>query len=62
MRKSLWAAAVLYFSSCQIGCLMADPPTIEVPLETVCFIIVKAREFDVKDSVADPEFWLEFHR
>jgi hypothetical protein len=34
---------------------MADPPTIDVPLETVCFIIVKAREFDVKDLVTEPD-------
>jgi hypothetical protein len=34
---------------------MADAPTIEIPLETVCFIIVKAREFDAKDVVTDPD-------
>ena len=34
---------------------MADSPTIEIPLETVCFIIVKAREFDAKDIVTDPD-------
>jgi hypothetical protein len=27
---------------------------LEVPLETVCFIIMKAREFDAKDAVTEP--------
>ena len=27
---------------------------LEVPLETVCFIIMKAREFDAKDPVTEP--------
>lgn len=27
---------------------------LEVPLETVCFIIIKAREFDAKDPVTEP--------
>lgn len=32
---------------------MADP-TLGISSENVCFIIVKAREFDVKDSVSEP--------
>ena len=33
---------------------MADP-TLTVSSETVCFIIVKAREFDAQDVVTDPD-------
>jgi hypothetical protein len=33
---------------------MADP-TLIVSSENVCFIVVKAREFDVQDVVTDPE-------
>ena len=33
---------------------MADP-TLIISSESVCFIIVKAREFDVQDVVADPD-------
>ncbi len=33
---------------------MADP-TLTVSSESVCFIIVKAREFDAQDVVTDPE-------
>lgn len=36
----------------------ADPnsvPELTVSPETVCFIIVKAREFDVKDPVSEPD-------
>jgi hypothetical protein len=33
---------------------MADP-TLTVSSENVCFIIVKAREFDVQDVVTDPD-------
>jgi hypothetical protein len=33
---------------------MADP-TLTVSSESVCFIIVKAREFDVQDVVTDPD-------
>jgi len=29
-------------------------PELTVPLEKVCFIVMKAREFDVKDPVTDP--------
>lgn len=32
----------------------ADLPEIRVPLDTVCFIIEKAREFDVKTGSSDP--------
>ena len=31
-----------------------DLPEIRVPLDTVCFIITKAREFDVKAGSSDP--------
>ncbi|WP_429925703.1 DUF3775 domain-containing protein (plasmid) [Agrobacterium vitis] len=30
-------------------------PELAVPLKTVCFIIFKAREFDVKEEVTEPE-------
>ena len=33
---------------------MADP-TLNISSENVCFIIVKAREFDVQDVVTDPD-------
>ena len=33
---------------------MADP-TLTISSESVCFIIVKAREFDAKDVVTDPD-------
>ena len=33
---------------------MADP-TLTISSESVCFIIVKAREFDVQDVVTDPD-------
>jgi Protein of unknown function (DUF3775) len=33
---------------------MADP-TLSISSENVCFIIVKAREFDVQDVVTDPD-------
>jgi hypothetical protein len=33
---------------------MADP-TLNISSESVCFIIVKAREFDVQDVVTDPD-------
>jgi Protein of unknown function (DUF3775) len=32
-----------------------DPPSLTITTEKVCFIIVKAREFDVKDVVTDPD-------
>ena len=32
---------------------MADP-TLKISSESVCFIIVKAREFDMQDVVTDP--------
>ena len=34
---------------------MRDTPTLAISPEKVCFIIVKAREFDVKDVVTDPD-------
>jgi hypothetical protein len=33
----------------------ADMPELTVPLDTVCFIIDKAREFDVKAGSSDPD-------
>jgi hypothetical protein len=32
-----------------------DPPSLSIATEKVCFLIVKAREFDVKDAVTDPD-------
>lgn len=32
-----------------------DIPALAVPLEKVCWLIVKAREFDVKDVAGDPD-------
>lgn len=34
---------------------MRDTPTLAISPEKVCFIIVKAREFDVKDVVTEPD-------
>jgi hypothetical protein len=34
---------------------MITTPTLSISPEKVCFIIVKAREFDVKDVVTDPD-------
>jgi hypothetical protein len=31
-----------------------NPPSLSIATEKVCFIVVKAREFDVKDAVTDP--------
>jgi hypothetical protein len=33
----------------------APPPALTISPEKVCFVIVKAREFDVKDETADPD-------
>ena len=33
----------------------SDLPDIRVPLDTVCFIIAKSREFDVKTASSDPD-------
>ena len=30
-------------------------PALQIPLEKVCFIIMKAKEFDAKDEVTDPD-------
>jgi hypothetical protein len=32
----------------------APEPTLQIPLEKVCFVIMKAKEFDAKDEVTDP--------
>jgi hypothetical protein len=34
---------------------MADFPTLSISPEKLCFVIAKAREFDVKDVVTDPD-------
>ena len=35
---------------------MSDlPPCLSIATEKICFLIVKAREFDVKDAVTDPD-------
>ena len=31
------------------------PPSLTIPVEKVCFIIVKAREFDAKDATTEPD-------
>jgi hypothetical protein len=32
-----------------------NPPSLSIATEKVCFIIIKARQFDVKDVVTDPD-------
>jgi hypothetical protein len=32
-----------------------DVVELEIPIKKVCFIIIKAREFDVKDAVTEPD-------
>lgn len=32
-----------------------EPPSLSIGTEKVCYVIVKAREFDVKDVVTDPD-------
>jgi hypothetical protein len=32
-----------------------NPPSLTIGTEKVCFIIIKAREFDAKDAVTDPD-------
>jgi hypothetical protein len=32
-----------------------NPPSLTIATEKICFIIIKAREFDVKDEVTDPD-------
>jgi Protein of unknown function (DUF3775) len=35
---------------------MSKPPaTLTIATEKICFLIIKAREFDVKDAVTDPD-------
>ncbi|HUW81148.1 MAG TPA: DUF3775 domain-containing protein [Acidocella sp.] len=34
---------------------MDEVPNLSIPLETLCFIIAKARQFDAKDEVTDPD-------
>jgi Protein of unknown function (DUF3775) len=33
---------------------MPDPPSLVISSDKVCFIIIKGREFDVKDGVSEP--------
>ena len=33
----------------------SDETVLQIPLEKVCFIIMKAKEFDAKDEVTDPD-------
>lgn len=33
---------------------MPRPPNLSIALDKVCFIIIKARQFDVKDDVTEP--------
>jgi hypothetical protein len=35
--------------------MMITAPTLSISPEKVCFFILKAREFDVKDAVSDPD-------
>jgi hypothetical protein len=32
-----------------------DAPDLSIPADKLCFIIAKARQFDVKDVVTDPD-------
>jgi hypothetical protein len=32
-----------------------EPTELEISPESVCFVIIKAREFDVKDAVSEPD-------
>jgi hypothetical protein len=41
--------------STQTGIETDDVPALAIPLEKVCWIIIKAREFDVKDAPMDPD-------
>ncbi|WP_298224139.1 DUF3775 domain-containing protein [Acidocella sp.] len=34
---------------------MVRYPILSIPLETICFVIAKAREYDAKDEVTDPD-------
>jgi hypothetical protein len=41
---------------CQpVPCDDDHAPTLSISLEKVCFFVAKAREFDVKDAVTDPD-------
>jgi hypothetical protein len=43
-------------STTQMGAASGDDlPTLTISPEKVCFIIIKAREFDVKDAVTEPD-------
>ncbi|MCI0465597.1 MAG: DUF3775 domain-containing protein [Beijerinckiaceae bacterium] len=35
--------------------MLKEPPSLSIATEKVCFIVIKAREFDVKDVVTDPD-------
>ena len=34
---------------------IAEPTELQISPEKVCFIVIKAREFDVKDAVTEPD-------
>jgi hypothetical protein len=34
--------------------MAANPPDLLIATEKVCFVVIKAREFDAKDAVTDP--------
>ncbi|WP_200939979.1 DUF3775 domain-containing protein [Bosea sp. Leaf344] len=34
---------------------MADIPTLAIATDKVCFVVVKARQYDVKDAVTEPD-------
>ena len=36
-----------------------DAVTLTISPEKVCFIIIKAKEFDAKDEVTEPDFGIE---
>lgn len=48
--------AAVIFTRTRFGADMADTlPSLSISPEKVCFVVVKAREFDAKDIVTDPE-------
>ena len=42
--------------------MQTTTPTLSISPEKVCFFIVKAHEFDVKDGVSDPDSGVERRR
>lgn len=41
--------------SAQTAIEAGDVPALAIPLEKVCWVIIKAREFDVKDAATEPD-------